>query len=182
MHYIVFDLEATCWPPDTPGVTQEIIEIGAYRLDRSGQRLGHFHRMVRPVRHPYLSPYCLQLTGITQEEVDRAQRFPDAAIDFLNWLEAPEVEFILVSWGARDRFFLEQDCRLHDVETDWLESGYYDLKQIYKEMFRIPNRLGLNAALRREGLTFEGNPHRALDDAYNLAGLVARHIDIWPIP
>jgi len=180
MHFILFDLEATCWPPDTPGVTQEIIEIGAYRLNRSGKQLGRFHRMIRPVRHPFLSPYCLQLTGISQDEVDRGQRFQDAIRDFLDWIEDPGEEYALLSWGARDRFFLEQDCRLHQLESDWL-AGYFDLKQLYKELFRIPGRLGLNAALRREGLTFEGNPHRALDDAFNLGELFRRHIDIWPI-
>lgn len=180
MHFIVFDLEATCWPKGTPGVRQEIIEIGAVRLDRTGQAKGEFHRMVRPVMHPMLSPYCRSLTGIRQEEVSAAKPFAQVLPGFLDWLYASD-EFLLLSWGGRDRFFLEQDCALHRLETDWLQDCHHDLKSMYKEMHRLPGKLSLQNALRREGLAFEGEAHRALEDARNTVQLFRRHIDEWPM-
>lgn len=180
MHYIVFDLEATCWPKETPGVRQEIIEIGAIRLDQTGQVRGEFHRMVRPVIHPMLSPYCRNLTGIRQEEVSSAKTFAQVLPQFLDWLYFSE-EYLLLSWGGRDKFFLEQDCRLHRLESDWLQDSHHDLKTMYKEMFRLPGKLSLQSALRRENLVFEGEAHRALEDARNTVHLFLRHIDEWPL-
>lgn len=182
MRYILYDLEATCWPAETPGVSQEIIEIGAYSLDRLGRIKDKFHQMVRPVAHPYLSPYCLQLTGIGQEEVDRAQPFPKVISRFIDWLEEEDDDYYLISWGSGDQQFFRQDCRRHRLDEDWLDGRCYNLKQLYKDQFKLPAKLGLVAALRREGLSFEGPTHRALSDAYNLACLFHRHIDIWPIP
>ena len=69
MDRIIFDLEATCWDKGTPGMTQEIIEIGALRLNELGQKVGSFHSMVRPMVHPVLSPYCRRLTHIDQEDI-----------------------------------------------------------------------------------------------------------------
>jgi inhibitor of KinA sporulation pathway (predicted exonuclease) len=180
MEYIVFDLEATCWPEGTPGVHQEIIEIGALRISREGRTRDQFQSLVRPVIHPHLSPYCKMLTGIQQEELDNASMFPRVLDSFVDWLFESD-DYLLLSWGARDRHFLLNDCDFHRQESDWLEERHFDLKALYKEMFRLPGKLSLNAALRREGLCFDGDAHRALDDARNTAELFRRHIDMWPL-
>ena len=180
MDYIIFDLEATCWEKNTPGVTQEIIEIGALRLGPTGQEYDSFHRMVRPVMHPRLSPYCRRLTNIDQSEVDQADSFPQVHSKFEEWLFESD-EFALVSWGGVDRRLLRQDCRMHQLDHEWLDY-HVNLKQLYQELFRLPSRIGLAAAVRREGLTFEGDAHRAMTDARNLRDVFLRHIDMWPIP
>lgn len=181
MDFILYDLEATCWPENTPGVTQEIIEIGAYKIDRYGQHVSNFQRMVKPILYPNLSPYCRNLTGIRQEEIDQAKRFPQVLRLFEDWLWESE-DYVMISWGANDPEYFAQDIRLHQLEALSFGSGHFNLKQMYKEIFRLPVKLGLNAALRREGIEAEGNAHRALDDARNLTSLFLRHIDIWPIP
>ena len=181
MDFILYDLEATCWPAETPGITQEIIEIGAFKIDKLGQTKGRFHKLVRPILFPNLSPYCRNLTGIQQEEIDCAPRFPVVIEAFEDWLWESD-DYAMISWGASDPVFLEHDFQLHRLESTSFVNKQYNLKQIYKEVFRLPGKLGLNAALRREGLAFEGNQHRALDDARNMASLFLRHIDIWPIP
>lgn len=181
MHFVLFDLEATCWPAFTPGVTQEIIEIGALSMDRLGRVDGQFQRLVKPMMHPWLSPYCKNLTGIQQEDVDKARNFPQVWMDFEDWLLEKD-DFALVSWGAVDERLILQDLKYHRLEDGVVDGRFYDLKKIYKEVFRMPEKIGLAAALRREGLELVGNTHRALDDARNLARIFLRHIDIWPIP
>jgi inhibitor of KinA sporulation pathway (predicted exonuclease) len=75
MQHIVFDLEATCWEGNLMGREQEIIEIGAIRIDSFGRHLDLFQKFVKPVRHPSLSVYLRKLTGINQEDIDHAQPF-----------------------------------------------------------------------------------------------------------
>lgn len=181
MHFILYDLEATCWPAFTPGVTQEIIEIGAFSLDRLGRVQDQFQRLIRPVIHPTLSPYCKKLTGIQQEEIDRSRTFPQVWTAFEDWLDLWD-DYVLISWGSVDERLILEDLRYHRLDPSFVEGRFHDLKRIYKEVFRLQEKIGLAAAVRREGMELSGDAHRALDDARNLARVFVRHIDIWPIP
>jgi inhibitor of KinA sporulation pathway (predicted exonuclease) len=86
MQFIVFDLEATCWEGNLMGRQQEIIEIGAIRMDAYGHRKGTFQRFVKPVKSPSLSVYCKKLTGITQQDIDTALQFKYAGAQFRDWI------------------------------------------------------------------------------------------------
>lgn len=179
MDRIIFDLEATCWDKGTPGVTQEIIEIAAIRLNAIGETKGSFHSMVKPVVHPLLSPYCRRLTNIPQSEIDQARTFPDVIARFEDWLyRSPD--FFLISWGHVDKRLLADDCRAHRIDDDWL-AFHVNLKQVYRDLFRLPRQMGLAAAMRREGLEFEGEAHRAMPDTENLVRLFLKHRDQWPL-
>jgi inhibitor of KinA sporulation pathway (predicted exonuclease) len=85
-NYIIYDLEATCWEHPPPGFVQEIIEIGAFRINAFGEVRGRFNRFVKPVVHPTLSPFCKDLTSIRQEDVNRARKFPEVIEEFMEWL------------------------------------------------------------------------------------------------
>src|SRR5258707_15625193 len=75
---LVIDLEATCEEYD-PAFDMETIEIGACWIAADGSVLDRFQSFVRPVVNPTLTPFCTQLTGITQADVDAAPLFPVAA-------------------------------------------------------------------------------------------------------
>ena len=181
MDYIIFDLEATCWEGNQMHRKQEIIEIGAVRLDAYGKRLSSFQKFIKPSEHPMLSPYCRQLTGIQQREIDSARDFRHAGRQFIEWVLGTDEDYTLCSWGARDRALLTSDCASAGLETDWLVP-YIDLKLQYHQINGLQRKLGLKKCLLREGMVFDGNHHRALDDAMNLAGLFLRYLDIWVIP
>lgn len=71
MNYIIFDLEATCWENDRTK-QNEIIEIGAVKLDENLAVIGEFQTFIKPKLNPILSDFCKKLTSISQEEVDQA--------------------------------------------------------------------------------------------------------------
>lgn len=52
-----------------------------------GRIESEFHRFVRPKKHPKLSTCCIQLTGITQQQIDQSNPFPEVYQDFLKWLD-----------------------------------------------------------------------------------------------
>lgn len=38
------------------------------------RKIAQFHEFVRPTENPQLTPFCTQLTGIQQDQVDRADK------------------------------------------------------------------------------------------------------------
>ena len=63
--------------------------------------------------NPLLRGFCKQLTSITQENVDSANRFDRVVEEFIDWGDMYDDEYILLSWGVDDYKLLENDCRLH---------------------------------------------------------------------
>ena len=178
MNFIVFDLEATCWPGKNNGIEQETIEIGALRINSYGETTGIYNRFIKPVIHPYLSPFCKDLTSIEQADVDRANIFPRVIEEFQDWIDIFDEEYLLCSWGSFDRKQLIRDCEYHRLEFDWVEQ-HLNLKSQYQELKGLHRPCGMRNALRREGFEFTGTPHRGISDAENLAKIFRHYLDIW---
>ncbi len=178
MHFVIFDLEATCWDGNTLGREQEIIEIGALITDPFGDQIGSFQKFVRPVLNPHLSHYCTRLTGIVQEDVDRARPFERVGASFEDWIYDNSDEYVLCSWGDKDHDLLTDDCLRQGLDTEWLDN-YIDLKEQYHRIKGLHRKRGLRRTLSNEGFEFEGNHHRAFDDAANLYRLFLKYRDQW---
>jgi len=179
MDYIIFDLEATCWEGNPLGRIQEIIEIGAVHIDAYGTVGESYQKFVRPIHDPVLSLYCRQLTGITQDDVQSARPFSSVGQDFMHWIQDRTTDACqLCSWGDKDHELLLRACREASLESDWIEP-YVDLKAEYHRIQGIQQKIGLKKTLIREGFEFDGDHHRALDDAQNLVKLFLRHFDMW---
>jgi 3'-5' exoribonuclease 1 len=96
MNYIVFDLEATCWEGVDVG-QNEIIEIGAVKINDQKQIISEFEKFVKPLKHPILSDFCISLTSITQEDVNNAEYFNTVAEEFKDWIGYGAENYILCS-------------------------------------------------------------------------------------
>ena len=175
MNYIVLDLEATCWEERGSGKISEIIEIGALRFDEAHRQTGEFSRFVRPVIHPDLSPFCTELTSITQEEVESAALFPEVIQDFWDWIGK---DFWLCSWGFYDRNQFRQDCEYHQLDTDWL-SNHISLKHQHAQIVSARRAMGMKWALKKEGFQLDGTHHRGIDDARNIAKIYLKYVGEW---
>lgn len=171
-YWLVIDLEATCCDDERfPRQEMEIIEIGAVIADARSYRLvDEFQSFVRPVRHPVLTAFCRQLTGITQEDVDAADGFAPTMSELTEWIGCYPGS-VFCSWGDYDRRQFERDCRLHAVAWPFGER-HVNLKKRYGARFRLKRGQGLMEALREHSLIFEGRPHRGIDDARNIARLL----------
>ena len=183
LNYIIYDLEATCWEDwDDSRKIQEIIEIGAIKVNDFGEAEDSFCRFVRPVRHPTLSMYCRNLTTIRQEDVNRARPFPEVLDDFLDWIvgENGDEEYLLCAWGSFDKKALVRDCQFHRLDTDWCEP-HIDLKEQYQRIRHLTKPAGLKKAIERENFEWTGTQHRGITDAYNLAKIFAKFLDEWRV-
>ncbi len=179
MIFIIYDLEATCWRGRPPKGYNEIIEIGAVKVNQYGEKLGRFERFIKPTVNPILSGFCKQLTSISQENVDQAQTFPRVLRDFKDWIFEEGDEYLLCSWGSFDKQFFINDCNLHKLEHDWIDDSYIDIKGQYSEIKNLPKHKGLKAAVKLEGFEFTGVHHRAISDAENLAKIFVKYVDEW---
>ena len=109
MAYIILDLEATCWNPNSVQYEQEIIEIGAVFLDPFLTPVKQFSKLVKPIKHAQLSLYCKQLTGIQQIEVERAKSFEFVIESFLEWSLLHENNSVFYTWGSKDSKLIREN-------------------------------------------------------------------------
>ena len=110
-HVIVIDIESTCWDGGMPprGQTNDIIEIGICPLElSSGRRLEKRSILVKPERSK-VSPFCTELTTLTQEQVDGGIAFKDACKILED--EYHGAERLWASFGDYDRRQFEKQCR-----------------------------------------------------------------------
>lgn len=170
---LVIDLEASCDEGDKlPGDEMEMIEVGAVWATLDGRILAEFHALVRPVLHPRLTPFCRQLTGITQADVDGAPLFPEVAARLASFAELHGHEASTWgSWGKYDAKQLERDCARHGIENPLARFEHINLKRTFAKSRRI-KEVGMARALQMVGLSLDGSHHRGLDDARNVAKLL----------
>jgi inhibitor of KinA sporulation pathway (predicted exonuclease) len=172
MRYIIVDLEATCWKKGISRQRMEIIEIGAVQLDTpSGPVSREFARFVRLVVEPTLSPFCRQLTGIRQEDVDAADVFPLVFKQFVDWIG--DEPFTFCSWGAYDLSQFRMDCQRHGLPLPANFERHINLKKEFARLYGTKS-MGMQAALRYLQLPLEGQHHRAIDDVRNITRIATQ--------
>lgn len=170
---LVIDLEATCSNDESiTGSNMEIIEIGACWVNPEGEILDTFQSFVRPVVNRILTPFCTELTTITQDEVDGAPTFDQVAPLLKEFaIKHLEENSIWTSWGNYDRSQFEHDSVRHKVENPVAHLSHTNLKKIFAKKRKI-KRVGMISALQIAGLEHTGAHHRALDDAINISKLL----------
>lgn len=187
-YYVVLDFEATCDRGPAPE-PQEIIEFPSLLLDgRALEPVDEFQSFARPLHHPVLTDFCIELTGITQEQVDDAPPFAEVFKAHRQWLgrhsldvdgdgSASSFAFILCGdWDLQT--MLPAQCRACDPPIKPIPAAYrrwVNIKQPFARYMRQRKAPGLAAMLRKLDMTFVGRPHRGIDDCRNIARL-AKHL------
>jgi len=133
MQFVVMDLEwngAYC--RQTHGYFNEIIEIGAVRLDEKLQPSGEFHAVIRPQVSAELSSIVRDLTSITPEELEKeGVPFPTAMEKLQEWLHSRDA--VILTWSTTDLLVMMENCRYYyeDDRLPFMER-YADL-QVYSQ-------------------------------------------------
>ena len=154
----------------------EVIEIGAVKINKRGEVLDSFSKFIKPTVNPRLSGFCKKLTSIKQDDVNNAQTFPIVIQEFKEWVDI-NGDYSLCSWGAYDKTFFSNDCNLHKLDAGWLEKAV-NIKGLYANMIGDEKGNGLKNTLKREGFEFTGIPHRAISDAQNTAKIFIKYFQM----
>jgi inhibitor of KinA sporulation pathway (predicted exonuclease) len=173
LNYIIFDLE---WNNAFNYALQksmnEIIEIGALKLDEKLNIVDSFKQLIKPQLSKKLTSRCKNLTNITNEEIKKdGVAFEDAIADFARWSRGKDNVFL--SWSNSDLYVLSSnflsflgDCKV-DFMSNYCDAQKYCMSFIPEELKENNNQIGLSRCAQLLGLLFDTSTlHRALADCY----------------
>jgi len=174
-YFVVIDFEATCFKSRKVSREEmEIIEFAAALVEKDTlDTVAEFNEFVRPVIHPALDDFATELTTITQDQVDNAFTFPTVLKQFVNWLQKYPGNKTFASWGSYDKKQLLQDCNTHDVEYPF-DDEHVNIKEVFRQKRGYKRQCGVQTALGRLKMPFEGTPHRGRDDVRNIVKIMRK--------
>ncbi len=190
-HLVVLDFEATC-DGDTPPDPQEIIEFPSVLLRLEDREVvDEFESFVRPLHHPELTPFCTELTSITQAQVDDAPLFPEVFDAHQRWLTSHglplepdatgDLPYALVTCGDWDlQKILPRQLRATDPPIDFVPHPYrrwINAKVPFHAALPKLRRAGMARMLEALDLKLEGRHHRGIDDTRNITKIVCALIE-----
>ena len=162
--YLVVDIECTCWPKEDPNKQpHEIIEVGAVILDKNYNYIKEFTQFVKPTDNPILDEYCIDLTSITQNDIDAAPSLSIAINRLKEWI-GPTEDITFCSWGYFDKEQLLDECKSNGVDYPF-NDDHINIKVRFSKIMERTKKISLKKALRILGIQFEGVQHRAIFDA-----------------
>lgn len=175
MKHVVVDLEMNPVSREFREVrrklNEEVIEIGAVRLDENFRQEAEFQCYVKPEYGP-IKKHITSLTGITQAMVADKKTYAACFQDFVDWVGEEETK--IYSWSMSDIKQLRSECRykLPDFDIEWLNERWVDLQQEFDDRLGLHNSLALKHALGAMDHKFEGTQHTALADAINTSAIL----------
>ncbi len=176
MHYIVFDLEWNnlFYEPknslnksdvkfDKSGF-DEIIEIGAYKLNRKFEVVDKFDRQVKPVVYKKMANVVRRMTGICYQQLVDKDSYQEVIADFLEFIGK---DYTFVTFSDTDIRVLFINNLFFGIDNKLFNySKFIDVQEVFTKKMS----LNVNPSLSRVGemMDFEvciNNMHTALDDA-----------------
>lgn len=167
---IVVDIEATCWDtkPEQASNISEIIEMGVCLLDRKTLLPGKKEGIIIKPTQSKVSPFCTQLTTLTQEVVDKGISFKAGCETLQTSFESKDG--IWASYGDYDKVMFQKQCVRENVSYPFL-SHHINVKDLV--LLATGSSMGMAKALKAFKLDLVGTHHRGVDDAYNIARILA---------
>lgn len=170
---IVLDLEFT--PIREPALQQlasnEIIEIGAVKLDEQNQLLDEFQLYVKP-QYSSIAPNITKITGIQEATVAGAPDYTEAMRRFAAWIGS-DTYVRFYTWSTSDQNVILREAALKKmVLADMFYAHWVDLQRIHQRVYRFSHPLSLTNALGSMQIYFNGTEHGALADARNTAEIL----------
>lgn len=172
---IVIDLEFAPTPKayKRKGLRNEVIEIGAVKLDSAGNTVGCFSTLVKPELNESIAPFVQELTGIRDRDVEDAPVFREAIAALDEWVGGASARF--VAWSKSDQEQLVAECQHKGVEMPPSMRRWLDLQVVFPRLMGIGSGrlMALSVAADWYGAALdEQSTHRALYDATVTAELM----------
>jgi inhibitor of KinA sporulation pathway (predicted exonuclease) len=178
----ILDYEASCWEnDDSKKPEMEIIEFPSilYKIDdkNNAQLISEFSSYVRPTRNPKLSKFCTQLTGITQEQVDKADVFEVVYNRHIKWLleHIPQDTRVLFAtcghWDLATQ--LPRELKNKNLKKNGIYKDYINVKDEF-EYFYKKKAGGLTNMLKELNMKFIGKLHSGYDDSKNISRVMLK--------
>ena len=177
MNYIVIDLEWNgSWSKKAHGYFNEIIEVGAVKVDEDMRVLDEFRAAIKPVVSKKLSSIVTDLTNITAEELEDGTTFAGMMRQLIKWMGKEPAT--VLTWSTTDLLVLMENCRYFygKQEIPFLKN-YMDFQVYAQEKMGVDTsqQLGLARAGEMLGIPEDDmSLHRALDDSKLTAAILQK--------
>jgi len=175
-YFLVIDFEATCDNQPAFG-PPEIIEFPCLKVNsRSFCVESEFHTFVKPTVNPQLTPFCTQLIGTIQGDLDGAPTLQETLTQFHDWLylegllregdKQPSAAFMTHGdWDLGT--MLPGQCSRLGIQTPPYFGSWINVKASYSQAFGRWSR-GMKHLLDELDLTLVGRHHSGIDDCHNI--------------
>ena len=187
-YYLVLDFEATCDDKTVRSLPepQEIIEFPVIKVNaRTLKTEAVFHTYVQPTAHPQLTPFCTELTGITQDKVEGQPTLAETLENFHAWykdngLLDPSVSSSFVTCGDWDlKIMLPQQCRHFNLLRRPYFHQWVNIKRVFQRVTGEKPK-GMLFMLNHFGLELEGRHHSGIDDSRNITRVLVKLAQLYP--
>lgn len=167
MYYIIMDLEwNNSYVKSTQKFINEIIEIGAVKLNSKLETVDTFSELIKPVISKKLRSRIKNLTHITNDDIKGGKPFSAVMADFENWVGE---DAVIMTWGDTDiRTLLSNYKMFLKKSSIGFIKKYVDLQKYCQCFIDMENvqQAGLSYAAQCLEIDTECFPHhRALDDS-----------------
>ena len=174
MRHIIIDLEFTPVSDKTirRRLKQETIEIGATMLNENYELIDCFDVLVKP-EYTSINSEVYNLTGITKSNITNAPCFNEALDLLMEWVGTDS--FRLYQWSSNDKLQIVKECfykGISDKHSAFCNKYWCDIQRLYTRVFHRYGVPTLENALKELALEYDGQKHRACDDAKNTASLL----------
>ena len=146
----------------------EIISVGILIVERKSMKeRDSYYSLVRPKMNKVLNPYCLELTGLRQVEVDHAPVFGQVFHEVLDLYRKWNIRQTFVFGSADNPVFLDT-LLLNEEEEELyrIGEGMRDISfQLFLTLFGKDGSLSLEKMGRILNVSVDGALHNALNDA-----------------
>lgn len=170
---LIIDLEATCWennnnPP--AGEFSEIIEIGVCLLDRESGKITDSKGILVKPENSTVSPFCTQLTTITQGQLDNEGISLKQAFSILRREYSCDA-YTWASFGHYDRKKIQAECYSKRIPYP-MAYDHINVKELFASRRQLTHPVTMKTALKMLRIPLEGTHHRGVDDAKNIAKIL----------
>lgn len=190
MYYIVLDMEfnqnnafqkdspiSYPYPESSFGLSNrmknklpfEIIQIGAYKLDEQLNILSSFNRFIKPSIYESIDPRITEMTGITTEQLQEEETFPEVYNDFVAFVQGKDS--VICTWGMADMKVLFRNVKDFHLDESLLPKQFINIQPYVSLHLKMPQKklLNLQNAIELLNLPIDDAFHNALHDAYYTA-------------
>lgn len=188
----VLDFEANCGlDMKALKMDNEVIEFPSvlWRYDSQSEtpmiKLSEFQVFCKPKNTPTLTPFCIELTKITQDKVDAGVSFPDALKQHEMWLRSNVPDFdnmvhsnsvIIITCGDWDMKTMApkeyKNYDMKDIHSVYLK--YANIKRDFTGFYKFGKNFGMATMLDNLGLTLDGTHHSGIDDCRNISKIIIK--------
>lgn len=167
MNYIVFDLEFNMFfkfkegDLANPELKNEIIQIGAVKLNEELETISNFDLIIKPVIYRRMNPYVKRKTNINTSRVAQGTPFVKAIESFHTWVGDDSV---LCSWGHDDILALRDNCLFFGFDALSFDK-FINIQQLYMKFGNLSKQPSLESAVEVLEIELSTPFHDALSDA-----------------